>query len=138
MESKNLAKIQEVYKLLRSDSARGVERLFELLADDIRWSSAADESIRGLEFGTTRESKSEVEAYFREVANKWEVLEINIDHYTAQADRVIVCGEGVWKSRKTGKIVRTRKVDVYRLKDGKIIEFSEFFDTAAVVAAAAS
>ena len=38
--------------------------------------------------------------------------------------------------RETGRLVATAKADVFRLRDGRIIEFCEFFDSAAVVEAA--
>jgi hypothetical protein len=39
-------------------------------------------------------------------------------------------------SRPTGKLVATPKVDVFRLREGKIVEFCGFYDSAAVVEAA--
>ena len=42
-----------------------------------------------------------------------------------------------WTNRKTGKIAETPKVDFWRFRDGKAVEFYEYFDTACVAAAAA-
>jgi hypothetical protein len=43
------------------------------------------------------------------------------------------CG---WKNRRTGVTVQTPKADFLRLRDGQVVEFFEFFDTAKAMAAA--
>ena len=61
--------------------------------------------------------------------------EVRGRQYIAEDDRVVVIGSVKWKNRETGKSVETGKVDVFRMRDGKIIEFCEFFDTAKANAA---
>ena len=56
-------------------------------------------------------------------------------HYIAQDDRVVVLGHCAWKFKQTGKIVETPKADSWRFKDGKAVEYYEFYDTAQVHAA---
>jgi ketosteroid isomerase-like protein len=41
-----------------------------------------------------------------------------------------------WTHKGTGKTCETPKVDIWRFRDGKAIEFYELFDTAAAFAAA--
>ena len=40
-------------------------------------------------------------------------------------------------SKRTGKEIETPKVDIMRLKDGKIVDFFEMYNTAKASAAAA-
>lgn len=40
------------------------------------------------------------------------------------------------RNRATGKECETPKIDVARMKDGKIIKFTEYYDTARVMATA--
>jgi len=49
---------------------------------------------------------------------------------------VVICSTG-WLSKATSKSFGTPKVDVWRVKDGKIIAFFEYYDTAAMAQAAA-
>jgi hypothetical protein len=57
--------------------------------------------------------------------------------FIAQGDRVVVLVNCTWKFKKTGQVVSTPKADVWRMKDGKAVEFYEYYDTAQVHAAAA-
>ncbi|MGL4462541.1 MAG: nuclear transport factor 2 family protein [Planctomycetia bacterium] len=40
-----------------------------------------------------------------------------------------------YRHRETGKIAESPKADVVRFRDGQIVEFFEFFDTARALAA---
>ena len=53
-----------------------------------------------------------------------------VDEFIAQGDRVVALGSTGWRDRKTGKSFDTPKVDIWRLKDGRAVEFMEFYDTA--------
>ncbi|MEM7478842.1 MAG: nuclear transport factor 2 family protein, partial [Planctomycetota bacterium] len=90
----------------------------------------------GLRFATNRTGTEEILEYFQDIALDWELVDLKIHHITAQDDRVIAYGTGQWKHNHTRRLVTTDKVDIFRIVDGKIVEFTELFDTAAVVAAA--
>jgi len=47
-------------------------------------------------------------------------------------------GSMAWRNKHTGRTVETPKVDYWRFKDGKVVEFYEYYDTARVLAAASS
>ena len=49
---------------------------------------------------------------------------------------VVAIGECSFTNRHTGKTVTTPKVDVSQFLHGKIVEVSEFYDTAQTIAAA--
>jgi len=60
----------------------------------------------------------------------------DMDEFIAQGDRVVVVGRVAWRNRQTGKTVDTPKVDVWRIRDGKAVDFVEFYDTARSLEAA--
>ena len=64
------------------------------------------------------------------------MLDYTADEFVAQGDRVVMLGSCEWKHRGTGKTVKTPKADVIRMRDGKIVDFMEFYDTAAAIAGA--
>jgi ketosteroid isomerase-like protein len=104
-----------------------------LIADDIIWHSlpgvvpelAPSEPLRG---------KAAVARYFSELVQSWEMVRYTVDHFIAQGDRVAMLRQCTWKSRTTGKVVETPKADFFRFREGKIVEFWEFYDTAKAIA----
>ena len=65
------------------------------------------------------------------------MIEYVTEHFIAQGDRVVMLGRCAWRYKKTGKVVSTPKADVWRMADGKAVEFFEYYDTAQVHAAVA-
>jgi len=60
-----------------------------------------------------------------------------VDRYICQDDTVVVICSTAWRNRATGKRFDTPKVDVWRFKDGEVVSFFEYYDTASVGEAAA-
>ena len=64
------------------------------------------------------------------------MITYDMDDFIAQDDRVVVIGNVAWRNKATGKVAETPKVDIWRFRDGKVVEFAEFYDTARSFAAA--
>ena len=133
-EQKNVEILRGVYAQWSRPGEDGGAEWMELLADDVRWRSLSDGAV-GMEFSRPHDSRAEVERYFEELAQDWEMVRYTTDEFIAQGDRVVMIGSCCWKSRRNGNVVETPKADVIRMKDGKIVEFFEFFDTAKAYAA---
>ena len=78
-----------------------------------------------------------MKAYFDGLLTDWTMVHYTIDEYIAQGDTVVARGSTAWVNKQTGKRAETPKVDFWRFRDGKAVEFYEYFDTACVAAAAA-
>ena len=100
---------------------------FGLVDEKVKWRSIVDERTPGMEFAVDCDSKDGVERYFHRLGELWEMESCIVDDYIAEGDRVVVIGTVKWKNRTTGKSVETRKADVFKMKNGKIVEFCEFF-----------
>jgi ketosteroid isomerase-like protein len=87
-------------------------------------------------FTARRSSKSGVRAYLEDLMRDWEMVSHIMDEFIAQDDRVAVVGRAVWRHKGTGKVADTRKVDIWRFRDGKAVDFDEYYDTAGLIAAA--
>ena len=131
----NVQKIRDAYQLWNDSRADSIGQWLDLFADDVQFKSIAD-GAPGMEFTKTRNSKQDLIGYFTDLASEWSMIHFTADEFVADGDRVIMIGNCGWKHQRTGKEVETPKVDIMRLKDGKIIEFFELYDTAKAIAAA--
>ena len=64
------------------------------------------------------------------------MVHYSTNEFIAEGERVAVRGSTAWKNRKTGRVVDTPKADFWTFRNGKAVEFHEFYDTAALIAAA--
>ncbi|WP_201831326.1 nuclear transport factor 2 family protein [Microvirga zambiensis] len=106
-----------------------------IIADDVSLGSLAEGSPE-VPFTTRRTTKSGVQAYLDDLMRDWEMISHSMNDFIAQDDRVAVIGRAIWRNKGTGKIADTRKVDIWRFQDGKVVDFEEYYDTARLIAAA--
>ena len=103
------------------------------MSEDIKFESIAD-GAKGMEFTRCCRCKNDVLSYFQELASEWEMIHYTVNEYIAQGDRIVAIGSCGWRHRKTGKEIETPKADIITMKDSKIVDFYEFYDTAKVIA----
>lgn len=130
----NVAKLRYAYQQWYDTRGGSTQVWLDLMADDVRMRSLAD-GAGGMEFTRANAGKAAVTAYFDGLAADWEMLRFNADEFIAQGDRVVALSVVAFRHRKTGKVAESPKADVVRFRDGKIVEFFEFYDTAAALAA---
>jgi ketosteroid isomerase-like protein len=131
----NVQLLRDGYERWNGSKAESVEHWMTLIDDDIRWRSLGA-GAAGEAFTEECCSKPDVLQYFAQLGEHWELLSYAADEFIAQGDRVVMLGSCAWKHRGTGKVARTPKVDVFRFRAGKVVDFMEYYDTAAVMAAA--
>ena len=132
--SENIRILKEGYAKWNESKADSVDYWMGILAEDVQWRSIAD-GTDSIDFARPCAGKSDVGQYFERVGGEWEMLYYEVDEFIEQGERIVALGRCGWKHRGTGQSVETPKADIFRMKDGKIVEFFEFFDTAAAVAA---
>jgi ketosteroid isomerase-like protein len=133
-EEGNLNLIKHVYGKWSSGKEGSFESFIGLLADDVQWYSLGAGNA-AMAFTATCHSRDEVVNYFTGLAKEWEMQDYSPAVYVAQGDWVVMRGTCSWKHRRTNKVCNTPKADFLRLRNGKVVEFHEFFDTAAAFAA---
>ena len=89
-----------------------------------------------LNFAAQYNNDVELRGYFNGLLSEWSMKHYTVNEYIAQGDVVVARGSCAWTHKKTGKLAETPKIDYWRFKDGKAVEFYEYFDTAAAAAAA--
>lgn len=106
-----------------------------LVADDIKLTSLA-KGAAPLEFTATRHGAEELKGYLDGLLADWTMNHQHFDDFIGDGDRVAAIGHCSWTNKRTGKVLETAKVDIWRFRDGKAVEFHEFYDTAGAMAAA--
>jgi ketosteroid isomerase-like protein len=129
---RNVQLIRALYE--RYTMGDGPECFLENLADDVVWRSVGPPDR--LPFARSRRGRDEVREYFRALSEDWEMISYKLNELIGQRDRVVALADVCFCHRRTGKLVATLKADLFRLRDGRIVEFCEFFDSAAAVEAA--
>jgi ketosteroid isomerase-like protein len=105
------------------------------VADDIEFGSLA-RGMPEMAFARTYSNREALGGYFKGLLSEWEMIHFTVGEFVAQGDAVFMRGSTAWRNKRTGQEVDTPKVDFWRFRDGKAVEFYEYYDTARVIAAA--
>lgn len=131
----NVASLRAAYQFWHDTRGASVDRWLEIMADDVVVYSLGT-TASGLDFSKGMKGKENVRAYFEGLTTEWEMMHYAVDDYIADGDRVVMVGRCAFRSRRTGQAVESPKADVFRFRDGLIVEVREFFDSARAQAAA--
>jgi ketosteroid isomerase-like protein len=131
----NLATLKAAYARWQDTKGGSVAHWMAMMADDIRFASLAAGPPQAT-YLTTYERKAALLVYFEGLARDWTMIHYTIDEYVVDGDVVVARGHCAFRNKKTGKAFATPKMDYWRFRDGKIVEYFEYYDTAAVLAAA--
>jgi ketosteroid isomerase-like protein len=108
-----------------------LDALLNLLDDDIEWISSGPPE---LPTAGMRRGRRQVGEFFDAVNQLFEIQRFEPESYIAQGDRVVVLGGDTSRVRATGKILDFDWAHVFTLRNGKVVAFHEYIDTAAIVA----
>lgn len=131
-----LQKVRDAYRHWESSAATDPRPWLDLMADDVVFLSLGS-GEPPLEFAEDRTGKEAVKEYFSDLTRDWELLEWTVHEMIHQGETLVALSDVKWKSRHNGHLVETPKADVMHFRDGELIRFQEFFDTAAAQAAGA-
>ena len=121
----NIAFVQSLYAAFgRGDIAA----LIAGLAADVDWTVNGRRKDYPL-LGSWR-GQGEVQKFFQGVAEHEEAVDFSPREFFAADDRVCVLGHYAWSIRKTGRAVASDWVHVFTIRNGKVVKFREFNDTA--------
>ena len=135
-EASNVEILKEAYRRWDESKGGSVEYWFDsVVAPNISFKSAP-RGAAPLAFTKQSDNCEELRGYFNGLLGEWTMKYYRVDEYIAQGDVVVARGWTAWTNKKTGRDGETPKMDYWRFKDGKAVEFYEYFDSAAVAAAA--
>jgi len=135
-EAANVGQLREAYRNWHESKGGSADHWMSICDERIDFRSLAD-GVEKLEFTQRYKSREDLAEYFDGLTGSFDMIHFTVDEFVAQGDRVVAIGSTAWRSKATGKEFETPKVDVWRFKDGRAIEFFEYYDTAIVQAALA-
>ena len=134
-EATNVDLLKNAYARWHDTKGGSVDIWLGLLDDDIKFGSVAAGAAH-VAFATNYNNKQALGAYFEGLLNGWDMLHFTVDEFIAQGDSVVMRATTSWMNKHTKKVFTTPKLDFWRFRDGKAVEFFEYFDTAGAQAAA--
>jgi len=130
-ETRNVAVLKEAYRLWHETKGGSVDHWMDICADELTFGSLG-QGVKAAPYMTLYDNKNKLGEYFHGLAREWEMIEFRTEHFVAQVDRVVMLGRCSWRCRRSNRTVWSPKADSFRMANGKIIEFFEYFDTAAM------
>lgn len=124
-EQENTKLVQQAYANFDSGD---IESLLGLLSDDIQWQLP---DISNVPFAGKRQGPEAVGQFFASLAEAQDVLEFAPEDFIASENKVVVLGHYQWRVKATGQEYGGDWAHVFTMRDGKIVGFHEYTDTAA-------
>ncbi|GAA1917687.1 nuclear transport factor 2 family protein [Microbacterium aoyamense] len=113
-------------------SDRGdLEGMLAPLAENVRWTEAAGFPYAGTYVGP----QAVAENVFARIQQDWDGFTLTIDEVVDGGDVVVGLGTYAGTNRTTGRAFTARVAHVWRLADGRVMEFEQVTDTELVNAA---
>jgi len=133
--ARNKEILARAYKLCHDTKSGSVKDWMEIVDDGITFGSMAEGSATAT-FTAHVHGKQELKRYFDGLLGGWAMIRYRADYFIAEGDRVAMNGSTAWRNITTNKVCDTPRVDVWRFRDGRAIEFYEYYDTVKMMQAA--
>ncbi len=128
-EEANTRTVQEGYEKFESGDIPG---LLDLCSQDIDWNVP---EIENAPFAGSWHGRESLGDFFNLLSATEEITDFEAREFIAQGDKVVVLGRSTSTVLATGRHYSTEWVHIFTVKDGKMTNFNEFFDTAAALRA---
>lgn len=111
------------------DFAKGnIPEVLAVFDPKIEWTSA-----EGFPYGGTYNGHSEiVEKVFMKLGTEWDGFKVAPKEFLESGERIIVLGQYSGTYKATGKSFKAEFAHVWTLRDGKVVRFIQYADTALI------
>jgi uncharacterized protein len=131
MESRNVEVVKSAYAAFLRGDVAGV---LALVDDNVDW-----HGVKGTEgvapHSGPRKGRAAVGEFFQPVAESTEFTRFEPREFIAQGDQVAVIGDYAARVKGTGRSIASDWAMVFTLRDGRIVRFREWTDSAQLVRA---
>ena len=117
--------VMEGYQLFQKGD---IPHLLERYHDDALWIEPEAENIP---FAGKHTGKAEIARFFERLDAHAQALRFEPKNFIAEGDKVVVTGEATWLARNTGRSYDSPWVHIFTMRDGKVVRFESYHDTAA-------
>jgi ketosteroid isomerase-like protein len=124
--------VQAVQQMYAAFGRGDMSVLLNGFSDDVDWEYAGPSNIP---ICGSRRGREQVARFFQALGETLETLQFEPQKFIAQGDEVVVLGHERHRVKSTGCIFEGDWVQVFTLREGKVIRYREYGDTAALVAA---
>lgn len=124
--------VSVVQQFYQSIAAGDLERVMSLLSSDLEWTEAERFPYYG---GVWRRPQAVVENLLVPLGRDWETFSVTPLEFVGSDDRVVSFGEYRGTYRATGREMSAPFAHRWVVRDGKIIQFNQYTDTAKVLEA---
>ena len=109
-----------------------IQALMDSMSDDVDWEIP---EIENVPFARRYRGREGAMQFFSSLAQAQDSVAFNPQEFIAQGDKVVVLGNYAWRARTTGREFGGDWAHVFTIRDGKIVGFKEYTDTAVISAA---
>lgn len=127
-----MSNVQIVQQMYAAFEKRDVQTLLMLLSDEIDWRLLGPPKIA---HAGPHHGREQVRRFFATVAETLDIQRFEPREFIAQDEKVVALGYYAGRVKVTGRQYASEWVHVFTLRDGKVIKFREYADTANLVAA---
>jgi ketosteroid isomerase-like protein len=130
-EAQNTQVIKDAYAAFQRGD---VKTILDSLDDNVVWQGViGTEGV--LPQSGVRQGRAAVAEFFKQVADTTDFTEFTPQTFVAQGDIVVALGRYSAKLKPSGGTMSSSWVMVFTLKNGKVIDFKEYSDSAQMVRA---
>jgi uncharacterized protein len=122
--------VEAIYAAMDAGDHNGTR---ELLAPDLRWRQAGSVVPAAGEDAVGAEAL--IERVIQPLERVWEGFSEHVDEMAAIGERVVATGEYHGRNRATGTDLRVEFCHLWEVRDGVVVSFRQFTDTATFAAA---
>jgi uncharacterized protein len=98
------------------------------MADDVSWTLP---EMEGVPFAGTRTGRDSVAGFFSSLDSAQESLSFEPREMIAEGDKVVALGSYQWRVKANGREFGGDFAHVFTIREGKVVAFNEYMDTAA-------
>ena len=128
-EQTHMQVIQTAYECFGKGDVAGI---LNQLTSDVTWHVAP---VKNVPYTGTHNGQAGAEFFFTTMAECEDTLKFEPREFIAQGDKVVVVGHYEGRAKATGREYATYFVHVFTLREGKVSNFVEYTDTAAIAEA---
>lgn len=114
--------ITEGYKLFQ---AGDIAKLLDLYHDDAEWVGPESEYLA---YAGCFHGKRGIAEFFSKLDATVQALSMQPKQMIAEGDTVVVIGDSTWQARNTGRQYDNPFVHIFKIRDGKVAQFSSYHD----------